>query len=120
MNFCWCTLQVSDMKASLAFYENIVGLKMMRLFSPTEGMEIAFLGEGGTQVELVCNQKGATDASCDGISLGFETKSLDDTMNFIHSKGIKIKSGPSQPNPHTRFVFVQDPDGYSVQFVEVI
>jgi len=120
MKFCWTTLQVKDMEASLAFYETIVDLKLMRRFSPTDDMEIVFLGEGSTQVELICNKKEGKDASCDGFSLGFVTKSLDDTMNFIHSKGIKIESGPYQPNPHTRFIYVQDPDGYTVQFVEFI
>jgi lactoylglutathione lyase len=118
MDFCWCTLQVKDMNASLKFYEGVVGLKLKRRFSPAEGMEIAFLGEGATQVELICNYKEENKPSCDGISLGFETRSLDDTMNFIHSKGIKIQGGPYEPNPHTRFIYVQDPDGYRVQFVE--
>lgn len=120
MNFCWCTLQVKDMEASLRFYEAIVGLKLIRRFSPADGMEIAFLGEGGAQVELICNTKDSKNASCTGISLGFETKSLDDTMNFIHLKGIKIQGGPYEPNPHTRFIYVHDPDGYTVQFVENI
>ncbi|HBE76529.1 MAG TPA: glyoxalase, partial [Firmicutes bacterium] len=26
--------------------------------------------------------------------------------------------GPFQPNPHIKFFFVKDPDGFSVQFVE--
>ncbi len=118
MNFCWCTLQVRDMKASLSFYTTTVGLKMNKRFSPADGMDIAFLGERETQVELICNTNEPSSSSCDGISLGFETASLDDTMNFIHTQGIKIAAGPFEPNPHTRFFYVKDPDGYTVQFVE--
>lgn len=118
MNFLWCTLQVADMEASLAFYTTITGLEINAKLSPGEDIEIVFLGKGDTQVELFCNKKYERKAPCEGISMGFETPNLDDTMNFIHSKGIKIHSGPFSPNPHTRFFYVQDPDGYMVQFVE--
>jgi len=106
------------MEASLRFYEDIIGLKLTKRFSPTGGMEIAFLGEGGTQVELICNQKDLQKKSCDGISLGFETDSLDETRDSIERNGFKVHSGPFQPNPHTRFMFVLDPDGYTIQFME--
>ncbi len=118
MKFCWCTLQVEDLNESLAFYETVTGLKLIRRFETEDGLEIAFLGEGDTKVELTCSRKNGEKPSCEGISLGFETDSLDDAINFVHSKGIKINAGPFQPNPHTRFFFVLDPDGYNVQFVE--
>lgn len=118
MKFCWCTLKVQDLDASLEFYETVLGLKLNGRFESTGSMEIAFLGEGDTKVELTCDHKNEKSPSCEGISLGFETNNLDDAMNFVHSKGIKISAGPFSPNPHTRFFFVQDPDGYNIQFVE--
>ena len=33
-------------------------------------------------------------------------------------RGIAIHSGPFQPNPELRFLYVLDPDGLKVQFVE--
>ncbi len=118
MKFCWCTVQVNNLNESLTFYQEIVGLPLNKRFPAGDGMEIAFLGEEPTQVELICNAHTDKKACGAGISLGFEVDSLDDMMNFVHEKGIKIASGPFQPNPHTRFFFVLDPDGVEIQFVE--
>jgi len=54
------------------------------------------------------------------ISLGFEVNSVDEMMNLIKEKGIAIHSGPFQPNPHTRFFYLLDPNGLKIQFVENI
>jgi lactoylglutathione lyase len=118
MKFCWCTLQVKNLDESLKFYQEIVKLPLNKRFSAGEGVEIAFLGEGNTQIELVCNSHTGPKGAGEGISLGFEVKSLDDMMNFVHEKGLKIHSGPFQPNPHTKFFFVLDPNGVEIQFVE--
>jgi len=117
MKFCWCTLGVKDMEESVKFYRDIVGLPVNRRFPAGPGLEIAFLGEGETKVELICGEKYPALAAA-GISLGFEVKSLDGTMQFIKEKGLEAASGPFQPNPHIKFFYVKDPDGHSVQFVE--
>lgn len=54
----------------------------------------------------------------ESISMGFQVDSVDEMMDFVKKRGIEIHSGPFQPNPHTRFFFVLDPDGLKVQFVE--
>lgn len=118
MKFCWCTIEVKDLEESLRFYQEIAGLSLVRRFSAGDVAEIAFLGDEPTKVELICNKKQPPSGSGQGISLGFEVANLDDTMNFIHEKGLKIESGPFEPNPHTRFFYVLDPDGVKIQFVE--
>ena len=118
MKFCWSTLNVRNMEESLKFYEEVVGLTLNRKFKAGPGMEIAFLGDGETKVELICS--GDRDAIRIGqdISLGFEVASVDEMMDLIKEKGIAIESGPFQPNPHTKFFFITDPNGLRVQFVE--
>lgn len=118
MKFCWATLRVKNMEESLAFYQDIVGLKITRRFSHAPGNEIAFLGEGETQVELICDeQKPDTDMGQD-ISLGFMVDSVDEMMEDLKKRGIGIHSGPFQPNPHVKFFYLQDPNGLKIQFVE--
>jgi lactoylglutathione lyase len=53
-----------------------------------------------------------------GISLGFRVTSLDETAEALRKKEIPVDSGPYQPNPHVRFLYVRDPNGLLVQFVE--
>ena len=57
MKFCWATIMVKDMEESLKFYQEIVGLKVDRRFEAGPGVEIVFLGNGETKVELICDEK---------------------------------------------------------------
>lgn len=118
MKFCWVTINVHNMEASLAFYRDIVGLPLNREFSPAPGDRIAFLGGGDTEVELIHNQKSSPAAFSQNISLGFKVESLEATMEMLKGHGISVLAGPFQPNPHVRFFYVQDPNGLRVQFVQ--
>lgn len=118
MKFCWSTISVKNMEESLKFYQEIVGLPMDRRFAAGPGMEIAFLGDGETKVELICDEKKKEVDLGKDISLGFEVESLDEMMKFVKEKGVEIHSGPFHPNPNVRFFFVLDPNGLKIQFVE--
>lgn len=120
MKFCWTTISVRDMEKSINFYQNIIGLPIIRRMQPTPDMELAFLGEGDTQVELSCHKDAAEVEFGKDISLGFVVESLDDFADFLKTKSIGIHSGPFQPNPFIRFLYVLDPDGLKIQFVENI
>jgi lactoylglutathione lyase len=118
MKFCWSTLKVKNMNESLKFYEEVVGLKVDNRFKAGPGMEIAFLGDGETKVELICHDNSSDVNVGTDISWGFEVKSVDEMMILVKEKGIAIESGPFQPNPHTKFFFITDPNGLRIQFVE--
>ena len=44
MNFCWVTLNVTNMENSLKFYHEILGLKISAQFNAGEDREIVMLG----------------------------------------------------------------------------
>lgn len=117
MQYCWTTIMVHDLERSIAFYRDIIGLPVNRRFDAGPSGEIAFLGAGETQVELICRQ-GDHAAVGNAITLGFAVDSLDKTLAFIANHGIVVESGPFQPNDHIRFVYVLDPDGVRIQFSE--
>jgi len=118
MKFCWTTLMVSDMNDSIKFYQEIVGLQVNRRFDAGPGIEIAFLGDGETKVELIADEKNENPTIGQNISLGFEVDSIEDMMLFVKEKGIAIHSGPFEPNQHISFFYVLDPNGLKIQFVE--
>nr|QFU78442.1 Lactoylglutathione lyase [uncultured bacterium] len=120
MKFCWVTFTVKDMEESLRFYQEIVGLTIDKRFEAGPGVEIAFLGNGETKVELICNKDIKEISIGSNISLGFEVDSVDDMMAFVKERGIAIHSGPFQPNPNIGFFYVLDPNGLKMQFVETI
>lgn len=118
MKFCWTTLHVNQMEESLSFYQEIVGLKITRRFPSAHGGEIVFLGQGETQLELICNPDSPPVDMGRDISLGFEVSSVDDMIAFVQKKGVAVHSGPFQPNPQVKFFYVLDPNGLKIQFVE--
>lgn len=118
MKFLWTTLNVSNMDKSLEFYRNVAGLKLERRYSPVDFMDIAFLGEGETKIELICNKEEKSLDHGKSVSIGFGTASVDLKIEELKSQGIEIYEGPFQPAPHIRFFYILDPDGVKVQFVE--
>jgi len=118
MNLCWVTIRVSDLDESLRFYRDLLGLEVARRLDPAPGTEIVFLGPpGGTEVELIRTGDGAPRYGED-FSIGFEVGSLAGALERLRAGGVTECSGPFQPTPALRFVFVRDPDGLRVQLVE--
>ena len=118
MKFCWVTISVKDLEPSLRFYREVVGLEIERRMSPNPDLEIVFLGAGGTQVELIRDAKGKSYGAGEGISLGFEVASLEKTIEAAKALGCPPHTGPFQPNPSIKFIYIADPEGNRVQFVE--
>ncbi len=120
MKFCWTTLTVKNMEESLAFYTGVLGLQVDRRYKAGPDMELAFLGDGETKLELICNEKISEVTIGKDISVGFEVESADKMMGTLKDKGIGIYSGPFQPNEHIKFFFILDPNGLKVQLIEYI
>ncbi len=92
---------------------------MAERFKAGPKVEIAFLGDGETKIELLQDSESAAKAGMASL-WGFEVDSLDRALAMVKEKGIAVTGGPVQPNPHVRFFMVRDPDGLTVQLVENI
>jgi len=120
MKFCWATLTINNLEEYLKFYQEIVGLQANRRFNAGPDLEIVFLGVGETKLELLFDKKSRKVNIGQDISLGFEVESVDKMLAQLKEKGIKIHSGPFQPNPNIKFFYLLDPNGLKVQMVENI
>ncbi len=118
MKFLWTTIHVKDMEESLMFYQEVVGLKLENRFNAGPGMEICFLGEDDTKLELICSEKFQNLKPGNGVSIGFKVESLDAALNMVKEKGYEVITGPVQPNPNIRYFIFLDPNGYKIQFAE--
>ena len=118
MKFCWITLHVKDIKESLKFYHELLGVEISERFS-TGDSEIVMLGESDKpKIELICDKSEGVEIKSRGISIGFEVDSLDDAMNYVKSNNIPIEKGPISPSPNISFFFIKDPNGIEIQLVE--
>jgi lactoylglutathione lyase len=109
---------VKNMEESLKFYQEVVGLTIDRRLQSGPEMDICFLGDGETKVELICDAKATVSNEVKDFCLGFEVGSVDKMIEFIKEKGLEVDSGPYQPNPHIKFFYVKDPNNVKIQFVE--
>ena len=117
MAFLWTTVHVKDIETSIKFYEEVVGLTLRRRFSPRSGQELAFLGVGETEIELIHYEGEMLPGDIEGISIGFSCTDADALKLKLSEAGYKV-SDMVMPNPMLKFFIVKDPDGVNVQFVQ--
>ena len=119
MKQLWTTLFVNDIEKSMAFYTDVLGLPLNKRYQPVEGIDIAFFGEGETQFELIERQdvKGIEHNSF--VSTGFQINDVNEFINHLNKLNIEIIEGPFSPSPQMTFFYIEDPDGYKIQLVEL-
>lgn len=108
------TLRVKNLEQSILFYETITELTVARRLK-VEQTEIAFMtnGHGETEIELLHIPQGQTFEG-KGMFICFETDKLDEMHQFAKDQG--LNPSPIQvPGDQTRYFYVYDPDGVSVQ-----
>jgi lactoylglutathione lyase len=118
-------LRVTRLDASLAFYTEVLGMKLLRRHDFPEGrFTLAFVGYGdedsNTVIELTHNWD--TDSYELGSAYGHIALGVPDVYaacNEIKARGGRVvrEAGPMKGG--TRVIaFVEDPDGYKVELVE--
>jgi len=119
-------IRVRDLDASLNFYSNLLGMKVLRKRDyPTGRFTLAFVGYGdeinNTVIELTHNW-GQTEPYNLGSAFGHLAIGVPDvykTCERLAAAGVKIPR-PAGPMAHGGSViaFIEDPDGYRIELVE--
>lgn len=110
------TIHTIKLNDSIAFYQDIVGLKIQKDFRNTPGPSIVFLAdkEGEPCIELI--ESTGILYSGTGISIGFHVDDVEAFQKELKEKGLNPTDIIS-PNPMVKFFFVQDPNGVTIQFL---
>ncbi|WP_448380068.1 lactoylglutathione lyase [Gloeomargarita sp.] len=119
-------LRVRDLEASLRFYCDVLGMKLLRRQDyPGGAFTLAFVGYGDEAnqavIELTYNW-GRTEYTL-GDGFGHIAIGVDDiytTCEQIKAKGGKVVREPG-PMKHgsTVIAFVEDPNGYKIELIEL-
>lgn len=107
-------LKVKTLERSVQFYETITELKGARRFNAGPS-EVAFMenNKGETEIELIYTPQSKTFER-KGLFICFETDKLDKMHQLAQNNG--LNPSPIQyPDDETRYFYVYDPDGVSVQ-----
>ncbi|MBK7661787.1 MAG: lactoylglutathione lyase [Betaproteobacteria bacterium] len=118
-------LRVVDLDRSLRFYTEVLGMKVLRRKDYPDGkFTLAFVGYGdeseGAVIELTHNWETKRYELGDAfghiaVAVADATKACED----VAAKGGKV-TRPAGPMKHgsTVIAFVEDPDGYKIEFIQ--
>lgn len=122
-------LRVIDLDRSIAFYQNVLGMKLIsRRDYPDGKFTLAFLGfeerVDGEQVapELELTHNWGVEKYEMGGAYGHVAVEVDDAYKAcaeVKTRGGKVvrEAGPMK-HGSTVIAFVEDPDGYKVEFIQ--
>ncbi len=120
-------LRVGDLDRSIAFYTEVLGMKLLsRKDYPSGEFTLAFLGygngnaDGGAEIELTYNYGVAKYEL--GTAFGHIALAVDNAYaacERVKAQGGKVtrEAGPMKHGT-TVIAFVEDPDGYKIEFIE--
>jgi lactoylglutathione lyase len=118
-------IRVGDLERSIAFYTGILGMKVLRRKDYPDGkFTLAFVGYGDeadhTVIELTHNWD--TKAYELGNGFGHLAVAVPDAYKaceMVKAKGGKVtrEAGPMK-HGSTVIAFVEDPDGYKIEFIQ--
>lgn len=116
MKLYYITIMVRDLEKSLAFYEKIVGLKVIRQINVGMG-KIAFLAnsQGETMIELI-EFEGIETVQTKGLIMSYL---VENDLEALREKAVDLGYSPSSiidDGKKPKHFKVKDPDGISVEF----
>ena len=118
-------LRVGDMERSIAFYTKVLGMQVLRRHDYPEGQySLAFVGYGAeknhTVLELTYNY--GVDNYEMGKAYGHIAIEVDNAavacMAVKQAGGKVVREAGPMMHGSTVIAFIEDPDGYKIEFIE--
>ena len=118
-------IRVGELERSLAFYTEVLGMRLLRRQDYPEGkFTLAFVGYGDESeaavIELTHNWGTTSYALGDGFGhIALEVEDAAAACAAIRERGGKVvrEAGPMKHGT-TVIAFVEDPDGYKIELIE--
>lgn len=118
-------LRVGDLDKSIAFYSDVLGMKLLRRSDyPAGKFTLAFVGyqdeAAGAVLELTYNW-GVTSYDRGNAygHIAIEVEDAYKACDLVRQRGGKVirEAGPMQHGT-TVLAFIEDPDGYPIEFIQ--
>ena len=118
-------LRVGDLDRSVKFYTNVLGMKLLRTTDrPEQKYSLAFVGydteDRASVIELTYNYGvGRYDLGGGYGHIAIEVPDAKKACDDVRRQGGKVtrEAGPVKGGT-TVIAFVEDPDGYKIEFIE--
>lgn len=118
-------LRVGDLKRSLDFYTNVLGMQLLRQKDYPDGrFTLAFVGYGSEEEQAVLELTHNWDTPKYDLGSGYghvalEVDNAANACEEVRKRGGKVtrEAGPMKHGT-TVIAFVEDPDGYKIEFIQ--
>jgi len=114
--------RVDDLERTVTFYKKALGLEEVARHKSPRGSELVFLKTPGSEelIEL-CHYpaSGPVQVQPDLTHLAFEVESLEEFGKHLAKLGIKYSDGPHVKSDGGRIAFIDAPEGYEVELIEM-
>lgn len=109
-------LYVRDVQASLRFYADKLGFRVLEAFDYHGTTVYARLlpPKGQTTLALHLPEHGQTNLASSGVRLYFEVKDLDAACQELEKAGVKFLGPPQQMPWGWKHAYLLDPDGHEI------
>ena len=118
-------LRVGNLDKSLAFYQDVLGMKLLRKHEYPDGrFTLAFVGYGDESDHTVIELTHNWDTERYDLGNGYGHIALEVEDAYAACEAVKAKGGKvtreAGPMKHgtTVIAFVEDPDGYKIEFIQ--
>jgi lactoylglutathione lyase len=118
-------LRVGDLKRSIDFYTGVLGMRVLRQRDYPDGrFTLAFVGYGAEDEEAVLELTHNWDTSKYDLGTGYGHVALEVDDAYRACEDVKMRGGKvtreAGPMKHgtTVIAFVEDPDGYKIEFIQ--
>jgi len=118
-------LRVGDVKRSIAFYTEVLGMRLLRQSEYPDGrFTLAFVGYGDEKDEAVLELTHNWDTDNYDLGNGYGHIAVEVDDAYKACEAVKARGGTvtreAGPMKHgtTVIAFVKDPDGYMIEFIQ--
>jgi lactoylglutathione lyase len=114
--------RVEDLERTVRFYKEVLGLEELRRHKSPRGSELVFLKtpESEEQIEL-CHfpASGPVKVQPDLTHLAFEVDSLEEFGKHLDRLGLKYSDGPHLKPDGGGIAFIDAPEGYEIELIQM-
>lgn len=125
MRFLHTMIRVGDLQRSIDFYTNVLGMKVLRKNDYPDGrFTLVFVGYGDENEQAVVELTHNWDTKSYDLGNGFGHLAIGMPDVYKACEAVKAKGGKvtREPGPMkfggSVIAFVEDPDGYKIEFIQ--
>ena len=114
-------MRVNDIERTVKFYQDALGLTVVRRSVSPRGAQIVFLGTPNSEEEIeICQlpNSPAVQVQPDLMHLAFEVVDLAAFAAEIEKKGFKLSDGPTKTGSGATIAFIDAPEGYEIELIQ--